>query len=199
MPSTLGPLFRFIIFLLNNYKRTYPSQRTNTAYFMQIVFLLQDDEPQYAEIADIHPPPRGMESMLDLETGNISDLTDVTTLPKSTTTTLPSLEANTLPLRRDIIRSEGENDKLLEVGEDKLHERGRDSIRMSMSETSLTDEIMMALRERLNDPSMYCTVLDAKGGGFSGSLMPSGGTSSSKPQEEELYCAPIYCDPNQLN
>ena len=154
------------------------------------MYNFQDDEPQYAEIADIHPPPRGMESMLDLETENISDLTDVTTLPKSTTTTLPSLETSTLPLRRDGMRNDEERDKLLEGG--------RDSIRMSMSETSLTDEIMMALRERLNDPSMYCTVLDAKGGGFNSSFKPAPTGLQDKPQEEELYCAPIYCDPNQL-
>ena len=54
-----------------------------------------------------------------------------------------------------------------------------------MSETSLTDEIMMALRDKLNDPSLYCTVLDAKAG------------STAVPQED-LYCSPLYVDPNQL-
>ena len=55
-----------------------------------------------------------------------------------------------------------------------------------MSETSLTDEIMMALRDKLNDPSLYCTVLDAKAG------------QSTAAVQEDLYCAPIYCDPNQI-
>ena len=58
-----------------------------------------------------------------------------------------------------------------------------------MSETSLTDEIMMALRDKLNDPSLYCTVMDAKGAGPA----PKGDH-----KEEDLYCAPIYSNPNQL-
>jgi len=136
---------------------------------------MADDEPQYAEIAEIHhSPPGGDHSSSD----NVSELegttlTDVTTLPKSTTTTLPSMENSTLPL----LRGAGERDNLLQ--------QTRQSIRVSMSETSLTDEIMMALRDKLNDPSLYCTVLDAKAG------------STSVPQED-LYCSPLYVDPNQL-
>ena len=135
------------------------------------------EEPTYAEIVDIHPPPSSEVTLIT----NVS-----TTLPPSTTTTLPStletplpppapLEANTLPLSRDT-----EKDKLLD------HHR-RSGVRVSMSETSLTDEIMMALRDKLNDPSLYCTVLDAKGGGAGGTV-----------KEEDFYCAPIYSDPNQI-
>jgi len=62
--------------------------------------------------------------------------------------------------------------------------------RLSMSETSLTDEIMMALRDKLNDPNLYMSVIDAK-------LSPPSETSKKK--EEDLYCAPLYSDPLQLN
>merc|ERR1711970_962275 len=68
--------------------------------------------------------------------------------------------------------------------------------RLSMSETSLTDEIMMALRDKLSDPNLYMSVLDAK---------PSGNHSTStakKPPgalEEDLYCSPLYSDPLQLS
>ena len=59
-----------------------------------------------------------------------------------------------------------------------------------MSETSLTDEIMMALRDKLNDPNLYMSVIDAK-------LSPTYEDSSKK--EEDLYCAPLYSDPLQLS
>merc|ERR1712106_17453 len=60
--------------------------------------------------------------------------------------------------------------------------------RLSTSETSLTDEIMMALRDKLNDPNLYMSVMDAK-------LSPS---DPSK-KEEDLYCSPLYADPLQLS
>jgi hypothetical protein len=161
------------------------------------------DEPQYAEIAEIHPPPtatgtttvtttprtvngtvnstnylefrlRQNNSLIRREDSNNSSddleattMTDLTTLPKSGMTTLPSsLGANTLPLHTC------ETDRLLPYNGgtmgpalaqstpmdkgrgrvvDSLMDKGRgrvDSMRVSMSETSLTDEIMMALRDR---------------------------------------------------
>jgi len=148
----------------------------------------RDTEPQYAEIAEIHPTPRSSDdSMTDLE---VTTLTDVTTLPQSTTTTLPSLHDTTLPHTTTIHSNPLSSDTLpLHSERDKLLPSVRDSIRYSMSETSLTDEIMMALRDKLNDPSLYCTVMDAKGAGPA----PKGDH-----KEEDLYCAPIYSNPNQL-
>lgn len=61
--------------------------------------------------------------------------------------------------------------------------------RLSMSETSLTDEIMMALRDKLNDPNLYMSVIDAK---------TSSPTYEASRKEEDLYCAPLYSDPLQL-
>lgn len=128
---------------------------------------LPEEEPQYAEIADIHPPPH------DLEVTTLTHVSDITTLPKSTTTTLPSLtDVSTLPLRSNSGDAK-ETTSLLHQGHIN---------RLSVSETSLTDEIMMALREKLNDPTLYCTVLDA---------------AKARRGEEDLYCAPIYSDPNQ--
>ena len=59
--------------------------------------------------------------------------------------------------------------------------------RLSMSETSLTDEIMMALRDKLNDPTLYMSVADARSP-----------TYEASKKEEDLYCAPLYSDPLQL-
>ena len=66
-----------------------------------------------------------------------------------------------------------------------------------MSETSLTDEIMMALRDKLNDPTLYCTVMDAKEADKSGGTDKAGAAAGGT--EEGLYCAPIYSDPNQIS
>ena len=42
---------------------------------------------------------------------------------------------------------------------------------------------MNYFREKLNDPLLYCTVLDA--------------AKVRRGEEEDLYCSPIYSDPNQ--
>ena len=48
-------------------------------------------------------------------------------------------------------------------------------------------DVMLALRDKLSDPSNYMSVLDAKAG-----EMPA-----SPVKEEELYCSPLYNDPLQ--
>jgi len=44
---------------------------------------------------------------------------------------------------------------------------------------------MLALRDKLADPSLYMAVLDAK-------------VVDKDVKEEDLYCAPLYSDPLQL-
>jgi len=176
-----------------------------------------EDEPQYAEIAEVHPAPvannlheysirrNDHDSLKRTDSNNSSDdleattMTDMTTLPKSGMTTLPSsLGANTLPLSnetdrlltpsryRGVVTSGTIGPAIAEsTPVDKVKKKDT-SMRVSMSETSLTDEIMMALRDRLNDPSLYCTVMDAKAGGVGG---------GSALANEDLYMAPIYNDP----
>ena len=56
--------------------------------------------------------------------------------------------------------------------------------RLSLSETSLTEDILLALRDKLQDPTLYASVLDAK-------ISPS----SEAGRQEDLYCAPLYSDP----
>ena len=43
-------------------------------------------------------------------------------------------------------------------------------------------DLLFIFSEKLNDPLLYCTVLDA---------------AKARRGEEDLYCAPIYSDPNQ--
>jgi hypothetical protein len=96
-------------------------------------------------------------------------------------TTLPSLGAPTLP---------GPNRACADPEAATLLSGSLETTqlsRLSKSETSLTDEIMLALRDKLSDPSNYMSVLDAKAG-----EMPA-----SPVKEEELYCSPLYNDPLQ--
>jgi len=138
---------------------------------------LPDDEPQYAEIAEIHPYPKDIENKTLHKFENF-------TLPKFESTTLVSNAASTLPMRSEMTdTNQTESTSLLSESLETTQ-----ISRLSMSETSLTDEIMMALRDKLNDPNMYMSVMDAK-------LSPS---DPSK-KEEDLYCSPLYSDPLQLS
>ena len=163
---------------------------------------LGDDEPQYAEIAEVHPPPK------HLENGTLPN--HFTTLPmfESTTLvtnvgstlgrTLPSLptSSNTNSSHKSEIQTESpqreatttESTSLL--SDSNLETNVTQMSRLSMSETSLTDEIMMALRDKLNDPNLYMSVMDAK-------LSP--GYEAVTKKEEDLYCSPLYSDPLQLD
>ena len=159
-----------------------------------------DEEPQYAEIAEVHPLPR--------EVGD-GTLAAWVTLPNASPfhsstmeTTLPSLANSTLPIRggtgtlpalptdssnsdEQEMEKEGESASLLSGSLETTQVS-----RLSMSETSLADEIMLALRDKLNDPNMYMSVLDAKAAGTS--PVPA---SPLKVEAEDLYCAPVYSDP----
>ena len=147
---------------------------------------LPDEEPQYAEIAEIHPLPK------DIENPSLSKFEHFTTLPKFESTTLasngacslPSIQASTLPMRSEM--TDTNPTECTSLMSDNLE--ATQVSRLSMSETSLTDEIMMALRDKLNDPNLYMSVMDAK-------LSPS---DPSK-KEEDFYCAPVYSDPLQLS
>ena len=158
------------------------------------------EEPQYAEIAEVHPLPR--------EVGE-GTLAAWVTLPNSSPfhsstmeTTLPSLANSTLPIRGGTdtlpalptdssnsdeveVEKEGESASLLSGSLETTQVS-----RLSMSETSLADEIMLALKDKLNDPNMYMSVLDAKAAGMS--PVPA---SPVKVEPEDLYCAPVYSDP----
>lgn len=162
-----------------------------------------EEEPTYAEIADIHPPPKDIESqspMLGAHWTTLPVRFPSTTIESSATasTTLPSMEANTLPLRTaDMEQGNTECTSLLsdsEVGGLGGLETTQVS-RLSMSETSLTDEIMMALRDKLSDPNLYMSVLDAK------SPTNHSTSTTKKPVrlDDDLYCSPLYCDPLQLS
>lgn len=162
------------------------------------------EEPQYAEIAEVHPPPK------HLENGTLPN--HFTTLPmfESTTLvtnvgstlgrTLPSLPTNSntnSSHKSEMMQTESpqrdatttESTSLL--SDSNLETNVTQMSRLSMSETSLTDEIMMALRDKLNDPSLYMSVMDAK-------LSPTYEAVTRK-TEEDLYCSPLYSDPLQLN
>ena len=154
---------------------------------------LQDEEPAYAEIAEVHTPPK------HLDTGTLQpgfptlQVFESTTLVTNVGSTLPSLHSRTLPPtvsnKSDSdtgdITNQTESTSLLS---DSNLETTQIS-RLSMSETSLTDEIMMALRDKLNDPNLYMAVADAK-------LSPT--YESAVRKEEDLYCSPLYSDPLQL-
>jgi len=146
---------------------------------------LPDDEPQYAEIAEIHPHPKDIENPTLAKFENFTlPKFESTTLVSNAASTLPSIQASTLPMRSEMTdTNQTESTSLLS---DNLETT--QVSRLSMSETSLTDEIMMALRDKLNDPNLYMSVMDAK-------LSPS---DPSK-KEEDLYCAPVYSDPLQIS
>jgi len=155
-----------------------------------------DDEPHYAEIAEVHPPPK------HLENGTLPN--HFTTLPMFESTTLVTNVGSTLHRTLPSVPSGSTNssNKSDEVP-DPSHQTESTSLlsdsvvetnvtqmsRLSMSETSLTNEIMMALRDKLNDPSLYMSVIDAK-------LSPTYEAAPKK--EEDLYCAPLYSDPLTL-
>lgn len=157
---------------------------------------LGDEEPQYAEIAEVHPPPK------HLENGTLPN--HFTTLPmfESTTLvtnvgstlgrTLPSLptSSDTNSSQKSEQRDATTTESTSLLSDSNLETNVTQMSRLSMSETSLTDEIMMALRDKLNDPNLYMSVIDAK-------LSPP--SETSKKEEEDLYCAPLYSDPLQLN
>ena len=185
--NTLTPLFmHFIAQVL------YGSDQTTCS---------MGEEPQYAEIAEVHPLPR--------EVGE-GTLAAWVTLPNASPfhsstmeTTLPSLANSTLPIRggtgtlpalptescsnsdEQELEKEGESASLLSGSLETTQVS-----RLSMSETSLADEIMLALRDKLNDPNLYMSVLDAKAAGSS--PVPA---SPVKVEAEDLYCAPVYSDP----
>ena len=163
---------------------------------------LGEDEPQYAEIAEVHPPPK------HLENGTLPN--HFTTLPmfESTTLvtnvgstlgrTLPSLptSSNTNSSHKSETQSPqrdaGTTTECTSLLSDSnLETNVTQMSRLSMSETSLTDEIMMALRDKLNDPNLYMSVMDAK-------LSP-GYEAVKEKKEEDLYCSPLYSDPLQLD
>jgi len=146
---------------------------------------LPDDEPQYAEIAEIHPHPKDIENQTLSKFENFTlPKFESTTLISNAASTLPSIQASTLPMRSEMTdTNQTESTSLLSENLETTQ-----ISRLSMSETSLTDEIMMALRDKLNDPNLYMSVMDAK-------LSPS---DPSK-KEEDLYCAPLYSDPLQLS
>lgn len=164
---------------------------------------LGDEEPAYAEIAEVHPPPK------HLENGTLPN--HFTTLPMFESTTLvtnvgstlhrtlpsvPSINTNSSqksenhesPEETTDTNNQTESTSLL--SDSNLETNVTQMSRLSMSETSLTDEIMMALRDKLNDPNLYMSVIDAK-------VSPTYEAISKK--EEDLYCAPLYSDPLQLS
>jgi len=147
---------------------------------------LGEEEPQYAEIAEVHPHPAVPSSWVTLPASTTASPFHTSTME----TTLPSLATSTLPIRGDaslppIPRDEaGETASLLSGSLETTQ-----ISRLSMSETSLTDDIMSALRDKLNDPMMYMSVADAKA---CASPQPA---SPVKVVEEEVYCAPLYSDP----
>lgn len=145
---------------------------------------LPDDEPQYAEIAEIHPHPKDIENPTLSKFENFTlPKFESTTLVSNAASTLPSAQASTLPMRSEMTdTNQTESTSLLSENLETTQ-----ISRLSTSETSLTDEIMMALRDKLNDPNLYMSVMDAK-------LSPN---DPSK-KEEDLYCAPLYSDPLQL-
>ena len=167
---------------------------------------LGEEEPCYAEIAEVHPPPK------HLENGTLPN--HFSTLPVFESTTLvthvgstlhrtlpsvPSVNTNSSQKSESGGHTSGSPDtKTTESTEstsllsDSHLENLEDTnvtqmSRLSMSETSLTDEIMMALRDKLNDPNLYMSVADAKSP-----------TYEALRKEEDLYCAPLYSDPLQL-
>ena len=160
------------------------------------------EEPQYAEIAEVHPLPR--------EVGE-GTLAAWVTLPNSSSspfhsstmeTTLPSLANSTLPIRGGTgtlpalptESNSSSNSDEQELEKESLLSGSLETTqvsRLSMSETSLADEIMLALRDKLNDPNLYMSVLDAKAAGSS----PMPASPVKVEPAEDLYCAPVYSDP----
>ena len=161
---------------------------------------LGEEEPCYAEIAEVHPPPK------HLENGTLPH--HFSTLPVFESTTLVTNVGSTLHRTLPSVPSEDTSDNTRSpqtrspgtetnnqtttestslLSDSNLETNVTQMSRLSMSETSLTDEIMMALRDKLNDPTLYMSVADARS--------PTYETSK---KEEDLYCAPLYSDPLQL-
>ena len=149
---------------------------------------LQDEEPTYAEIAEVHPPPKHLDNGTLPNGFPTLPIFESTTLVTTVGSTLPSLHSRTLPAKSDTDGDTNNQTESTSLLSDSNLENTQMS-RLSMSETSLTDEIMMALRDKLNDPSLYMSVADAK-------LSPSYETALRK--EEDLYCSPLYSDPLQI-
>jgi len=158
-----------------------------------------EEEPQYAEIAELHQPPKNSPGH--------GTLAAWVTLPhcspfhsSTMETTLPSVPSSTLPIRAegrllpslpsdpsgdssDVMDALGQESTSLLSGSLETTQISR----LSFSETSLTDEIMLALKEKLNDPSLYMSVADAK--------QKENMVLNIPLKEEELYCSPLYADP----
>ena len=157
---------------------------------------LQDEEPAYAEIAEVHPPPKHLDNGTLPNGFPTLPIFESTTLVTNVGSTLPSLHSRTLPptvstgtlpnkSETDDTNNQTESTSLLSDS----NLENTEISRLSMSETSLTDEIMLALRDKLNDPNLYMSVADAK-------LCPTYETAMRK--EEDLYCSPLYSDPLQI-
>ena len=154
-----------------------------------------EEEPQYAEIAEVHPSPKEVNTWVTLPHSSPFHTSTMET-------TLPSLGASTLPSRGDqglpplpLDADPGEQDENASLLSSNLEATEITQIsRLSMSETSLTDEIMLALKDKLNDPSLYMSVLDCKAGVGS----PTPASPLKEVVQEELYCSPLYSDPLQL-
>ena len=169
----------------------------------------EEEEPHYAEIAEVHA-----EVHKQLDTGTLPN--PFTTLPMFESTTLVTNVGSTLGRGRTLPSlppssgghtSSSQQSELVTGSPESLHLQTESTSllsdsnlegtntnvtqmsRLSMSETSLTDEIMMALRDKLNDPNLYMSVIDAK---------TSSPTYEASRKEEDLYCSPLYSDPLQL-
>jgi len=153
---------------------------------------LQDEEPAYAEIAEVHPPPKHLDNGTLPNGFPTLPIFESTTLVTNVGSTLPSLHSRTLPPtvgnKSDTDGDTNNQTESTSLLSDSNLETTQIS-RLSMSETSLTDEIMMALRDKLNDPNLYMAVADAK-------LSPTYETAVRK--EDDLYCSPLYSDPLQI-
>ena len=162
---------------------------------------LQDEELAYAEIAEVHPPPKHLDNGTLPNGFPTLPIFESTTLVTNVGSTLPSIHSRTLPptvstgtlpslpTKSDTDGDTNNQTESTSLLSDSNLENTQIS-RLSMSETSLTDEIMMALRDKLNDPNLYMAVADAK-------LGPTYETALRK-EEEDLYCSPLYSDPLQI-
>jgi len=168
---------------------------------------LPEDEPQYAEIsdiqaqiADVHEPPQPpvLHSIHSVTTLPATSNHRIDPLdqsshyhPDSTTETTSLLSRDLTPAKKmsysqDISQSRELSQMSSPRKPPKEEEKeSPGKMRKSMTETSLTDEIMNALRDKLNDPNLYMTVMDSVA---STEYKPP-------PLEEGVYCAPLYSDP----
>lgn len=175
---------------------------------------LPEDEPQYAEIADMQDMQQEMQAQIaDIHQPPLpQDIHSATTLPatsnhrvnpldhsltmstyhpESTTETTSLLSRDLSPVKKlsysqDVPQSRELSQFSSPRKPPKQEEKeSPGKMRKSMTETSLTDEIMNALRDKLNDPNLYMTVMDSV----------SSTEYKPPPAEEGLYCAPLYSDP----